>query len=408
MSTIIYVPRRYTKSEWGGTETVIAKTSNELKKLGDNISIYTSMAFSTNREELLYGTNIKRFNYTYARFNLKDKNKRLLDKRGGDLYSWSLFWSLLTKKDISIFHLHTSNRIGAMIRLISRLRGIPYGITLHGGVLDIPDSEIKKMIEPLKSTFNWGKLLDIVLQKNKVLEDSSFIICVSDEERKKLEIKYKNNKIYYLPNGVDLERFNITNKVEAKQALSYNANDQLILSVAAFYEQKNQLILLEAFLKVSKYNSNAKLLLIGVVYDDIYYQKILDFISNYKLDNKVSIMKNLTFDSKQLTLAYEASDVFVLASKYETFGIVILEAWAAKTPAICAEVGGMKKFVKNKENSLFFDLNNTKDLEKKINTLLEDKKFHDFLANNAFNAVQDYSWKNISVKIQEIYQRELK
>ena len=92
MSTIVYVPRRYTKSEWGGTETVIAKTSNELKKLGNKVSVYTSMAFSTNREELLYGTNIKRFDYTYARFNLKDKNKRLYSFITLALFGVSVFF----------------------------------------------------------------------------------------------------------------------------------------------------------------------------------------------------------------------------------------------------------------------------------------------------------------------------
>jgi len=408
MSNIVYIPRRYTKEEWGGTETVIANTLSELKKLGNNVAIHTSMIFSKKKEEYLYGTDIKRFDYTYARWNLKTENRKLLDKRGGDLYSWGLFWSLLTRKDVSIFHLHTTNRIGAMVRLVSKLRGIPYGLTVHGGIFDIPKSEIKKMVEPLKSTFNWGKILDILLQKNRVLADSSFIICVSDEERKKLEEKYKNNKIYYIPNGVDLERFDITKKAEAKQSLSYNEEDQLILSVGAFYEQKNQLTLLNAFLNVSKYNSNAKLLLIGVVYDNEYYQKILDFISEHSLSDKVQVMKNLTFDSEILTQAYEASDLFVLPSRYETFGIVILEAWAAGTPAICAEMGGMKKFVKHQENSLFFDLNSVEDLERNINTLLEDQALHQLLTKNAMETVKEYSWKSITGKIQEIYQMELK
>jgi len=187
MKKIIYMPRRYAKAHWGGTETVINETSHQLKKLGIDVKIYTSKALANQSHEKIYGIDVERFDYTYARWGLKNENKKLLDKRGGDLYSLGLFWRLLTEKNIDIIHIHTGNRMGAMVRLVSKIKKIPYGITIHGGVLDIPQKEVAKMVEPVKGTFNWGKFVDILIGKEKVFNDAKFIICVSDEERKKLQ-----------------------------------------------------------------------------------------------------------------------------------------------------------------------------------------------------------------------------
>jgi len=408
MKKIIHIPRRYTKVHWGGTETVINEISHQLKKLGMEVEIYTSKALANQSHEKIYGIDVERFDYTYARWGLKSENRKLLDKRGGDLYSLGLFWRLLREKDIDVIHLHTLNRMGAMVRVVSKIKKIPYGVTIHGGVLDIPQKEVEKMVEPTKGTFNWGKIIDILIGKERVLDNAKFIICVSDDERVKLQKKYPNSNVVYVPNGVDTQRFKDITKADAREDLGYSKDDKIILSVGGFYDQKNQLMLLKAFKNLSKKESNYKLLLVGVIYDEEYYKQVMDYIDTHQLSNRVQILTNLSFDSKKLSYAYVASDLFVLPSKYETFGIVILEAWAAGIPAICADIGGMRKFVKDGKNSLFFDLESVESLETKMESLFKDKVLYDKLSTHTQNDVKQYSWSEIAKQIQTIYKEALK
>lgn len=408
MKKIIHIPRRYVKSQWGGTETVISETSRQLKKLGHDVKIYTSKVLETRQHETIYGIDVERFDYTYARWGLKTENRKLLDKRGGDLYSPGLFWRLLREKNIDLIHLHTLNRMGAIVRLVSKIKKIPYGVTIHGGILDIPQEEVAKMVEPYKGTFNWGKLIDILIGRDKVLNDAKFIICVSDRERRELQEKYPDSNVVYIPNGVDTQRFEHFTKKDAREELGYTKNDKIILSVGSFYEQKNQLMLLKAFKTVSQTDENSKLLLVGVIYNEAYYKKILDYIETHHLSNRVQILTNLSFDSKKLSYAYVASDLFVLPSKYETFGIVILEAWAAGIPAVCADVGGMSKFVKDGENSLFFDLESLHSLETKMVSLLQERSLYDKVLAGAQRDLKRYSWYEIAKEIETVYKEALR
>jgi len=167
-------------------------------------------------------------------------------------------------------------------------------------------------------------------------------------------------------------------------------------------------MLLKAFKDLSKKESNYKLLLVGVIYDESYYKEMMDYIDRHQLSDRVQILTNLSFDSKKLAYAYVASDLFVLPSKYETFGIVILEAWAAGIPAICADIGGMRKFVKDGENSLFFDLESLHSLETKMVSLLQERSLYEKVLAGAQRDLKRYSWYEIAKEIETVYKEALK
>jgi glycosyltransferase involved in cell wall biosynthesis len=400
---IIQVPRRFVRQEWGGTETVIIETSHELHKLGYDVQIFTSKALSGARRENILGVPVRRFAYFYPRLGLSREDKLRLDMRGGNVFSLNFLLAILFTRGIKLIHLHTGGFMGGFVRLVSRLRKIPYVLSIHGGAFDLPAQQLNEIVAPLKGSFNWGKIFEIMLKCDRINRDAAAIICVCENERELMARKYPQTKVMYVPNGVDVKRFASGDAARFKSKFSLENKDAL-LYVGGFYPQKNHLLLLDAFAEIIKSHPRAALVLIGVTYDEAYYEKLVNQIAALRISDSVILLPNLNFEDDILIDAYAAASVFVFPSKYETFGIVALEAWAAQKPVICGKVGGLVSFIRDKENGLFFDVDSSQDLRQKIEALLDDKDLAGKLAHNGFADAQNYSWPRIAEKIANIYE----
>jgi glycosyltransferase involved in cell wall biosynthesis len=398
---IIHVPRRFVRSEWGGTETVIIETSRQLENHGYLPEIFTSKALCETEKETVLGIPVKRFSYIYARLGLSKANRLLMDKRGGNVLSFPFLFALMRCKDIKLVHLHTGGRLGAFVRLVSRRRGFPYVISIHGGLLEMPEKQLKELTAPMKGSFNWGKIFDLVLRADRVEKDAAAIICVSKKEQELLAEKYPDKKVLYLGNGVNMEYFASGDAQKFRE--KYQLGDKkVILCVASFNPQKNQILLLDAFEKILQKYPGCKLVLIGTVYDQEYYRKVQEKAE--KMPDSVLIVPNLPFDNRTLVNAYAACDLFVLPSFYEPFGIVVLEAWAAGKPVACSGAGGLQAFVRDHENGLIFDVNSADDTAEKILELLDDEDLSTNLAAAGKKTAEEHSWRNITAKLIELYE----
>jgi len=401
---IIQIPRRFVKESWGGTETVILETSKRLIKEGYDVEVHTSLALSDKKEETVYGIPVKRYPYFYTYLGLSKEKKMLLDKRGGNLFSLSLFFSLLFSKNVKAFHLHTMGRLGGIVRTVSKLRGIPYIVTIHGGFLNIPPKELEEIMSPAKELFNYGKPLGFIFGSRRVLRDANVITCLDQLERDLLQKKFPKQKVVFIPSGVSLDKFSSGNKTRFKEKYNISANERILLCVGSFYPQKNELLLVKAFKIVKMSMPDLKLILIGVVYDEKYMEQLRSEISSSGLSGSIIILTGVGFDNPDLVDAYSACDIFVLPSRYETFGIVILEAWAAGKPVVCGRVGGPIYFVKDRENGYFFDVNSAEDISQKITEVIRNKDFAEALAKNGSESVKEYSWEQIVRKYIDLYE----
>ncbi|AQS38756.1 glycosyltransferase [Shewanella psychrophila] len=402
--TIINIPRRFVKDEWGGTETVITETAHQLKAIGYQLESVTTLALSDNKQESIFGIPVKRFGYSYTRLGLSKKHKLLLDKRGGNMFSLPLFFYLLFGKKTRVLHLHTMGRLGAIARIAARLKGIPYVVSIHGGYLGLPKEQLDDMMLPLKGSFNWGKPLDLLLQSAKVIDGADAVICVGENEREKIAAKYPEKKVVFLPNGVDQQRFSSGDATAFTEKYHFAKTDKIILCVSSFTPQKNQETLLRAFAKTHKQSPDLKLVLIGVIYDQDYFDLLARLTIELGVDEDVRFVCNLKFDDPSLANAYAAAELFVLPSLYEPFGIVVLEAWASGTPALCGNVGGLPSFVRNGENGLFFDVESVDSLYQNMTDILQDRKRYNHLQNHALKAVETYSWQAITKRLASLYE----
>ena len=141
------------------------------------------------------------------------------------------------------------------------------------------------------------------------------------------------NRAYFVPNAIDTEhyRFNTSIREKTRQELGVSENTLLVGHVGRFAEQKNHLFLLDIFREIAERMLDAKLLLVG---DGTLREKIEEKIDNLGLKDKVIMAGNRTDVSSMLM----AMDVFVFPSKYEGFGIVLVEAQCTGLPCIISDV----------------------------------------------------------------------
>ncbi|RMG46940.1 MAG: glycosyltransferase family 1 protein, partial [Acidobacteria bacterium] len=122
---IVHIPRRFTRQDWGGTETVVLETCKRLLRMGHRTEILCPNALAQNDYELIDGVPVRRVSYFYPYWRLRPEAKRQLDKKGGNLFSFALMKALWKYPHLDLIHLHTMKRLGGIGRYVARRRGIP-------------------------------------------------------------------------------------------------------------------------------------------------------------------------------------------------------------------------------------------------------------------------------------------
>lgn len=166
---IVQVPRRFVRSHWGGTETVILETSKRLLAKGHETKIICPNALAPSNAETVEGVEVIRTPYFYPYFGLSSQAKNLLDLKGGNLFSFALMKALKKERELDLIHLHTSKRTGGIARYVAMKRGIPYVVSLHGGLFDVPVEEAATWTEPTTNAYEWGKILGWWVGSRRVL-----------------------------------------------------------------------------------------------------------------------------------------------------------------------------------------------------------------------------------------------
>ncbi len=113
----------------------------------------------------------------------------------------------------------------------------------------------------------------------------------------------------------------------------------------------------------------------------------------------------VTADGAELRSIYKASDVVVVPSRNEPFGIVILEAWSAAKPVVATKRGGPAEFVWHEVNGLHVD-DSPDSVAWGLGTLLADHGHCRWMGRNGRAAVDAvFSWDCIAEQTESVYQR---
>lgn len=403
--TTIQIPRRLVTSAWGGTETTVVETSRALADSGHATKIFTSLALSDRPEEKIGGIEVRRFPYVYPFFGLSDEERAEMDRKGGNLVSLALFRALLREPGVDLIHAHSGKRLGGIARTAARMRGIPYVVTLHGNVFDVPSSQMEDLTAPIRGKFEWGRPLGMVLGSRRVLEDADAIICVGQREFEATRSALPGRRVEFLPNGVNARHFARGNGRRMRARLAIPSRAKVILCVSRLDPQKDQLTLIESLPAILSGAPDTHLLLIGPVTRPAYLATLEARIEALGLTRRVHIIPGLAPDDQRLVDAYHAADVFCLPSIHEPFGIVILEAWAAGLPVIASRVGGIPGFARHGDDAVLVEPGDSAGFADATTRLFRSFGFSCRLADNGKRRAEtEFDWSVIGQRMAGLYQ----
>jgi len=214
----------------------------------------------------------------------------------------------------------------------------------------------------------WYRKTDIKIYKSKTInacKQADLIIAISEQTKNDL-IEFLNipeekiQVIYQTCHPAFLQSYSTSELNLIKE--KYNLPDQFILNVGTIEPRKN----LRSILKALKEVNTIPLVAIGRQTD--YYTSVKEYakvngLSNRLLSPKVDSMEDLA-------KIYQLATMFIYPSKFEGFGIPIIEALFSNIPVITNKEGVFPEA--GGPNSYYIDINNRKELVSKINYILEN------------------------------------
>jgi len=397
----IQVPRRFVTHPWGGTETVVLETSKRLYANSHEAPIWTSLAMSDRRQEEIEGVPIRRFKHFYPYLGLNDDARRALDQKAGNLFSFELRSALMREKGLSILHAHTGKRMGGIVRSVAKARGIPYVVSLHGGLLDVPSEESRGWTEPTQGKFEWGKFLGAWVGARQVIDDADAVFCLGSAEVEAVKAKYPGVRAEILPNGVDPEAAVAADGLSWRRENGIPVDEPLALVVGRIDPQKGQLTAVQSLAKLAK----GRLVLIGGITNDAYHKELQEAVGSLGLQDRVTIIAGYPRGDRRLWDAYAAADVVVLPSRHEPFGIVVLEAWAAGKPVVASAVGGLRDLIDDGVDGLLIPPGDPEALASSLNRLFHSQPDRLNIGGQGLRKMREkYTWDAITERLVGIYQ----
>lgn len=269
--------------------------------------------------------------------------------------------SYLNRYDVIHVHVFPASYIVALASILNK-QSAPIIFTEHSSFNRRASNYFFKKIEK----FIYSKFLNVIAITSEVKD---FIIN---------NLNISSNKISVITNGVDLKKIHLA-PVLSKIELGIHEDDILILMAARFSKEKDHQTLIKALIKLP---DRFKLLMCG---DGMERQECELLVKNLNLNSRALFLGNRS----DIYSIMKASDINVLSSHYEGFGLSIVEAMAAKKPVVASNVPGMSNIVK--DAGLLFEVGDDAQLAQHLLELGSDENYYTKVSAQCFKRAQQYS-----------------
>ena len=299
------------------------------------------------------------------------------------VYSKSLFALMLISKlrkiikDEKIDIVHARSRIPGWISFFASRCSPAYFITTAHGIYNN---------RFFSEVMGWGK----------------FVIAPSQAVARHMKDNFGvlEDKINIVSRWVDFDNFKFTDYNERKSS-------NHIVSIGRISPTKGYEHLIKGFKKVVRFNPYLKLKIVGSA--DKSKLKYLEHLKT--LVNRFSLNYNVEFVGLKKDVGRVLSEARILVAPSvveESFGRVIVEAFACGVPVVASAVGGFKEIIDNGEDGLLVEPENSEAIASGILRILKDPDFAKKLAKQAREKVERaYTMKECLHKTEEVYKKTI-
>jgi len=349
----------------GGVEIVVSNLARCQHELGHGVVVITpKIRGIDNRVSVPY----KVVHYS------RPSSKRFLTRQ----VLFRLLWEHI-QRPFDILHCHSAYPHGYVSSTFSAMTGVPVIVTPHGPTDIMREEQIRR-----------NPILEKRLAKG--LQSAAGISAISRHiQTEILSIGgISDEKVRVIPNGVNLEDFS---KVEGvKLGFPY------ILAMGRMVPQKGFDHLIHAFEKVSREQPDLRLLFAGEGVNRRDYEQL---VTSLGLQERIQFL-GLVQGSQKIAFM-KGAEFFVCPSRFEPFGIVVLEALASGIPVVAHRVGGIVDIIDEGVQGVLVDPSSREELAKAILELHTNVERRDTMSKAALIKAQSYDWSTVNEQYLDLY-----
>lgn len=364
-------------NDGGGLSTYVHELCNALS-VNNNVQVISTE----------YAKDSKKNHYSISTYSRLFPETSMEEKIENIDFFYNDFISSLIGKDVNkfdIIHAHYWLS-GIVAKKIKQEYKIPFTYTSHSLGLFNKDEK---------------NLHHRVSEERKVMLEASAIIASSNYELDFINDKYgiPKSRINKITPGVNKNIFYPNTKY-------VTSDKKKILCVGRIQEQKGQHLVLDFMQLLNKLNINFHIYFIGEPSGETgsqYLSKIKKEIQVNQLSDKSTFLGSLS--QEELSQELRDSDLLLHTSKYETFGLVAIEANACGVPVLTINNGSMKEIIINNINGFITDEYFNDQVSDFIQHLFSNDKELISIKKKSHEQSRDYSWEKTGERIVELYKK---
>lgn len=341
----------------GGAERNLVHTANYLSEQDINVSVYTIFDENPLQDEL---SNDVEFNPIGISAKMSGQNE--MQVAGAQyIYSYpkAVFQFLIevwrNQPDIIQSYLFYDNILSRSAKLVSSDTIIINGIRCVPENRDHLRTFVDKITLPLS---------DHIISNSKA------------GRRMAVEMGAQPSNVSVIDNAVNVDKFVSAEEIDIRSELNIHSDKKIVGNVSRLIRRKGHYELLKAWSELQSQHSNIELVLIG---DGPEYCGLKDKAKDLNIGKSVHFLQY----REDVDRLLHTLDYFVFPSHFEGLPGALIEAMIAGLPIVATNVSGNDELITHRETGLLAPPHNIKELERKLQILLETDELAQYLANNA-------------------------
>ena len=231
------------------------------------------------------------------------------------------------------------------------------------------------------------------------INHSEYVTAVSQSLKEDTERLFDiTTQIKVIPNFIDVEKFKFKTVPCEKGQIA--PDDQLVIThISNFRPLKRVIDVLKTF-KIVNEQLNVKLLMVG---DGPEKERAMRHCRSHNMEDAVLFLGK----SNQIDEILCFSDLFLLPSEQESFGLAALEAMVHRVPVVCSDVGGLPEVIENGVSGFLCPVGDINAMAEKAIHILEDPERHKGFKEQAYESSKKFDIKEVISHYESLY-REAK